>query len=83
MKGARIHPVQYLLVGLALAVFYLLLIALAEHIPFPAAYLIAATACVTLIAVYVRNALAERRQGLLVGTAGALLYGVLYVIIGT
>jgi len=82
MKGARIHPVQYLLVGLSLAVFYLLLIALAEHIPFLTAYLIAAAVCVTLIASYVRHALGDRLQGLLVAGAGALLYGVLYVIIG-
>jgi inner membrane protein len=48
-----IHPVQYTLVGLALAMFFLLLTALSEHIAFGIAYVIATLACVGLIGAYV------------------------------
>src|SRR5690606_14283395 len=45
LKGLRIHPVQYLFVGLGLCIFFLLLLALSEHIGFGPAYLSAAAAC--------------------------------------
>lgn len=48
----RIHPVQYLLIGLADCVFYLLLLALAEHTGFVPAYLAAAAACTGLVTLY-------------------------------
>ena len=52
LKRLPIHPAQYSLVGLALATFFLLLIALSEHITFWIAYLIAATACIGLLGFY-------------------------------
>jgi hypothetical protein len=64
LRRSPIHPLQYLLVGLALAVFFLLLIALSEHLPFVAAYAIAASACIALIGSYLAGALGDRRQGL-------------------
>jgi hypothetical protein len=63
LRRSPIHPLQYLLVGLALAVFFLLLIALSEHLPFVAAYAIAASACIALIGSYLAAALGGRRQG--------------------
>lgn len=78
---ARIHPLQYLLVGLALSVFYLLLIALAEHIAFGAAYGIAASALVLLIGCYIAGALGSGRRGFVAGTLMAATYGVLYVLL--
>ncbi|MET0534514.1 MAG: cell envelope integrity protein CreD, partial [Steroidobacter sp.] len=56
----RLHPLQYLLVGLALSMFYLLLIALSEHVAFDHAYLAAATACVALVVAYLRHPLGTR-----------------------
>ncbi|WP_300454422.1 cell envelope integrity protein CreD [Accumulibacter sp.] len=81
LRRSPIHPLQYLLVGLALAVFFLLLIALSEHLPFLAAYAIAAAACIGLIGTYLAGALGDRRQGF--AFAGALtgLYGVLYGVL--
>ena len=52
IKSSRIHPIQYLLVGCALFVFYVLLLPLAEQIVFWKAYAIAASACVGLIGWY-------------------------------
>ena len=81
LRRSPIHPLQYLLVGLALAVFFLLLIALSEHLPFVAAYAIAASACIALIGTYLAGALADRRQGYTFAAALAGLYGVLYGVL--
>ncbi len=77
----RIHPLQYLLVGLALSVFYLLLIALSEHLTFWMAYLIAACALVVLIGVYIAGVLGSRVRGTVAGTAMAIVYGLLYMLV--
>lgn len=77
----RLHPLQYLLVGCALCLFYLLLLALSEHTGFALAYLLGAGATVTLIAAYAAAILRRARWGaLLFGCLGAL-YGYLYVIL--
>lgn len=74
----KVHGVQYGLVGLALAVFFLLLFALAEHIPFAQAYLLAATACIALIAYYVRHLLGSVSRAAGFGAYLVVLYGALY-----
>jgi inner membrane protein len=78
LKRLQVHPIQYGLVGLALALFYLLLLSLSEHIEFEQAYGISAAACVSLIGFYVYYVL--RSVGRALGfTAGlACLYGLLY-----
>ncbi len=81
MKGLRLHPMQYLLVGMALTVFYLLLISLTEHIPFAAAYLVAALACVGTIGIYLKAVLQSWRRALTFSGTLLLLYGMLYVIL--
>jgi len=81
LKRLAIHPVQYALVGLALAIFFLLLISLSEHLGFAAAYAIAATACVALIGYYVGHVLRSQRRGALFGLALSALYGLLYVLL--
>ena len=52
--GVRIHPISYLLTGMALAIFFLLLVALSEHISFALSYWISSIACAGLIGYYVR-----------------------------
>ncbi|MGZ5089716.1 MAG: cell envelope integrity protein CreD [Burkholderiales bacterium] len=81
MRDLRIHPVQYGLVGLALAMFFLLLIALSEHIHFVFAYMISASACVVLIALYLHAVL--QSAGRAVAFAGMLtaLYTMLYALL--
>ncbi|MFY9314271.1 MAG: cell envelope integrity protein CreD [Burkholderiales bacterium] len=81
LKRLAIHPVQYALVGFALAVFFLLLISLSEHLGFAAAYAIAAACCVALIAYYVGHVLRSARRGALFAVALSSLYGLLYVIL--
>jgi inner membrane protein len=77
----RLHPLQYLLVGLALSIFYLLLIALSEHIDFALAYLVAAVALVMLLGVYISGALGSARRGLAMGGAMTAVYALLYVLV--
>lgn len=81
LEQLRIHPVQYGLVGLAVAIFFLLLLALSEHIAFGRAYLVAAIACLTLIGYYLGHVLGGWLRGggfaVLLGTLYAALYGLL------
>ena len=77
----RMHPLQYLLVGLALSIFYLLLIALSEHVAFVIAYWIAAFALTALIGVYLAGALKRRQRGAIAAAALTGVYGVLYALV--
>jgi inner membrane protein len=77
----RVHPVQYALVGLALSLFFLLLLSLSEHLPFGVAYAMASGAVVGLLGLYARHMLGRLRDGLLFGAGMALLYGLLYVLL--
>lgn len=81
VKRWRIHPMQYLMVGSAMVLFFLLLLSLSEHMPFVLAYLAASGACITLLGHYLRHVLGGWHAGL--GLAGMLvaLYGVLYGIL--
>lgn len=81
-SGTPIHPVQYLLVGLALLVFYTLLLSLSEYIPFGYAYLIASAGIVAMISVYSTSFLANRLRSAVVAMVMIILYGYLYIILG-
>jgi inner membrane protein len=81
LKRLAIHPVQYALVGIALAIFFLLLISLSEHLGFSAAYAIAAGSCVALIGYYVGHVLNSTRRGAIFALALSALYGLLYVLL--
>jgi len=81
LSGRRVHPVQYLLVGLALSLFFLLLLSLSEHLPFAQAYAVASTACAVLLGVYAASMLGRRLAGLFFGLGIALLYGLLYALL--
>jgi len=81
LKRLPIHPAQYALVGLALAIFFLLLIALSEHIAFAAAYAAAAAACIALLGFYLSAVLKSALRGAsfaaILGALYAALYGLL------
>jgi inner membrane protein len=81
LSGRRVHPVQYLLVGLALSLFFLLLLSLSEHMAFERAYAAAASACAVLLGVYATSMLGRKVSGLLFGLGIALLYGLLYALL--
>lgn len=72
-----LHPMQYLLAGSGVTVFFLLLLSLSEQIPFALAYLVASGACVALLAFYVSNVLRSALRGLWFGLILGLLYGLL------
>lgn len=77
----RLHPVQYALTGMALAVFFLLLIALSEHIAFDLAYLAGALPCLALIVFYLRHPLGTAPRATAFGAMLAALYAVLFVLL--
>ncbi len=81
LSPVRLHPMQYLLVGAALCLFYLLLLALAEHLGMGRAYTVAAAATVGLITLYTRAVLAGWRRAVAVGGVLAILYGWLYTVL--
>lgn len=79
LQNLRIHPIQYLLVGAALCLFYLLLLSFAEQVSFGVAYFVAAVACVGLITWYVRYVLQADKRAWLMG--GLLLAGYLILFV--
>jgi inner membrane protein len=81
LKRLAVHPIQYGLVGTALAIFYLLLLSLAEHLGFASAYVLSSGACVTLIGFYVSGILRSARRGVVFAGSLATLYGMLYVLL--
>ena len=81
LKRLAIHPIQYALVGFALAVFFLLLISLSEHLGFAPAYAIATASCVTLVGYYVGHVLGSLRRGAGFAAFLSSLYGLLYILL--
>jgi inner membrane protein len=78
VKHLPIHPVQYLLVGFGLAIFFLLLISFSEHVPFAVAYLISSGACIGLLTFYLSFVLRSATRGLGFGTMLTTLYAAVY-----
>src|SRR5262249_28184675 len=81
LRRLAIHPVQYALVGLALAMFFLLLTALSEHIAFAAAYAAASLACVGLVTGYLVWVLRSARFAFGFGAVLASVYAMLYALL--
>ena len=81
MRRLRVHPIQYLLVGAALSLFFLLLVSLSEHLAFGWAYLAASAACTVLLTFYGSFVLRGWVAGLGFGAAIGGLYGVLYALL--
>ncbi len=81
LANRPLHPIQYALMGLALSVFYLLLLALAEHIGFLLAYTVAALALCALLGVYLAGAFRSSRAGGGSATALGATYGLLYLLV--
>ncbi|NJN05579.1 MAG: cell envelope integrity protein CreD [Rhodobacteraceae bacterium] len=79
--GLRVHPIQYLMVGGALCLFYLLELSLSEHIGFVISYCVASTAVVAMVASYSLVVLRRTRHAFVVAGSVALLYGYLFVLL--
>jgi inner membrane protein len=81
LNGFKIHPVQYLLVGLALIIFYTLLLSISEQVGFTWAYILSSSAIIILISLYSRTIFKENRLMALLAGILIILYGFLFVIL--
>ena len=81
LNHVRIHPIQYIIVGLALCVFYTLLIALSEHLSFQISYLISSVSIIVMITLYAHSIAKNRRLTKVIGLILMLLYLFIYSII--
>ena len=79
-RQTPIHPVQYLLIGAALLLFYTLLLSFSEHIPFLWSYIIAMVMTIMLITGYLAGILKIRKTALMVGALLLALYIFMYVL---
>ncbi|HEX6535907.1 MAG TPA: cell envelope integrity protein CreD [Gemmatimonadaceae bacterium] len=81
LAGVRVHPIQYLMLGGALCLFYLLELALSEHIGFPVAYALASVAVIGMVGGYSLAILQRAGRAAIVASGVALLYGYLYLLL--
>lgn len=81
MSKIDIHPFQYVMIGVALVMFYTLLISISEHSSFLKAYLIAGSAVIVLITLYSKSILKNIKFPVLIGACLTILYGFIFVII--
>ena len=77
----RIHPIQYLLVGVAMVLFYSLLLSFTEQVGFTAAYIISAIGTIVLISGYTFTIMRGKQSAYLISTLLVILYVFLYVIL--
>ena len=81
LNRKRLHPVQYVLTGIALIIFYSLLVSLSEHLGFSLAYLISSVAVILLISYYIHSSLGSFKYALFTGGVLSALYIFLYIIL--
>lgn len=81
LAGARVHAVQYLFVGGGMSLFYLLLLALSEHLGVGWSYALAAAGIIALVSGCAVAVLGQRRRGAAIGAVVTGLYGYLYVLL--
>jgi inner membrane protein len=79
--GTRVHAMQYAMIGAALSVFYLVLLAVSEHLNFAGSYAVAAAAMTLLLAVYFSGILKSRAAGWITGTLAGVCYSLLYLLV--
>lgn len=81
MSKIHIHPFQYLMIGVALTMFYTLLISISEHSSYLKAYLIAGISVITLITLYSKSILKNIKFPFFIGVSLTALYTFIFVII--
>ena len=80
-KAKPIHPVQYLLVGIALTIFYSLLLSFSEHMNFGFSYLIASVMTIGMIVVFMGSVTKDKKTALGIGLLLTMLYAFVYVLL--
>lgn len=81
LNKKKIHPIQYLLVGLGLSIFYTLLVSLSEQISFNLAYLISSLAIISLTTAYSHSMLKNKKITGVVAFVLIILYAFLFTIL--
>lgn len=81
LKKVFIHPIQYILVGIALVVFYTLLLSISEHLTYNFAFIISALSTLILIVGYVKAILKSNQLTFLIAGILSILYAFIFVII--
>lgn len=81
LNRKMLHPIQYLLIGFALLVFYTLLLSFSERMIFKYAYLISSIATIGLITAYTKAVLKDTRQTSIILLVLVLLYSYLYIVL--
>lgn len=81
MEKTRIHALQYLLVGLALCLFYSLLLSLSEHIGFGSAYLVASVLTIALVGGYMLGIIKRKKPALIMTGLLVVLYIYVFILI--
>lgn len=81
MRKVFIHPIQYLLVGIAIIVFYTLLLSISEHVKFNLAYIIASILTISLVSLYTIAILKSKQIGLLIFGILLIMYSFIFTII--
>jgi inner membrane protein len=76
-----IHPIQYVLIGLALTIFYTLLLSISEQTNFNRAYLLSSAATIALIGLYTRSVLNSILAAAIITGILAVLYGFLFIVL--
>jgi inner membrane protein len=80
LRGVRVHAIQYLLVGFAISLFYLLLLSFSEHTSFNSAYGIGCVVILSLIAFYVHAIFKNKTATLVITAALGILYGFFFAL---
>lgn len=81
INKVRIHPIQYLLVGFAITLFYVMLLSLSEHLTFNLSYLLSAIAVILLVLFYSKNILKSFKLAFLTTMIITVLYAFFFVIL--
>jgi inner membrane protein len=77
----RVHPIQYILIGLAIILFYVLLLSVSEHLSFDLAYILSATAITAAITGYSKGILRNNYFTFTVFGILVILYAYLYIVL--
>jgi inner membrane protein len=81
MNKQRIHPIQYILIGIAILIFYTLVLSLSEHMHFNYAYILSAASVTLMISGYAKAIISNSRFALSVLGILAILYCYLFVVL--
>ena len=81
LQKKKVHPLQYVLVGLALCIFYTLLLSISEYLDFNWAYLISSASIIILISLYTLSAFKCRKIACIFGTVLSVIYGFIFILI--